>query len=75
MIPTQYNKEFGERLQKVIGERSKVQVADDLDCSDVTVRMWLKGKVPFAIHMLKKLHDVYGADLNELIAGKKRTRN
>ncbi len=66
---TDYNKEFGKRLEAIVGDCSKLQVANNLDCSDVTIRYWLKGKIPFAIHMLKRLHDVYGADLNKLIVG------
>lgn len=66
---TDYGKEFGERLAKIVGDLPKLQIANDLDCSDVTVRVWLKGRIPFAIHILKKLHEVYGADLNELILG------
>lgn len=66
---TDYNKEFGKRLEAIVGDCPKLQVANDLDCSDVTVRYWLKGKIPFAIHMLKRLHDVYGVDLNKLILG------
>lgn len=68
-MPVDFNKEFSERLAVIIGDRPKLQVANDLGCSDVTVRVWLKGKIPFAIHMLKRLHDVYGVDLNDLIIG------
>ena len=68
-MPADYGKEFGRRLAKIVGDRPKLQIAHDLNCSDVTVRVWLKGRIPFAIHVLKRLHDVYGADLNELITG------
>ncbi len=70
-MPTDYSTEFGERLAKIVGERPKLEIAHELDCSDVTVRLWLKGRIPFAILMLKRLHEVYGADLNKLIIGSK----
>lgn len=66
-----YSEEFGKRLAKAVGDRPKLQIANDLKCSDVTIRFWLKGKIPFAICMLKSLHDIYGIDLNNLIAGDK----
>jgi len=68
-MQTDYGKEFGKRLAKALGERSKSQIATELGCSDVSVRLWIKGKIPFAICMLKGLHDTYGIDLNNLIAG------
>ncbi len=67
-----YSRQFGRRLQKVVGDHSKLQIANDLGCSDVTVRFWLKGKIPFAIFILRELHEVYNVDLNELIAGDKK---
>ena len=69
MLQPDCNKEFGERLAKIVGDKPKLQIASELDCSDVTVRYWLKGKIPFAIHMLKRIREVYGIDLNVLIAG------
>ncbi len=71
MTQPDYGEEFGERLAKVVGDKPKLQIANDLNCSDVTIRYWLRGKIPFAIHMLKRIHDIYGVDLNKLIAGDK----
>lgn len=68
-MQTDYSKEFGERLNKALGAHTKQQVAAELGCSDVSVRLWIKGKIPFAICILKGLRDVYGIDLNELITG------
>lgn len=70
-----YSIEFGKRLAEIVGDRPKLQIANDLDCSDVTVRSWLKGKIPFAIYMLKNLRDIYGVDLNELITGDENVQN
>lgn len=70
-----YSIEFGKRLAEIVGDRPKLQIANDLNCSDVTVRYWLKGKIPFAIYMLKSLRDVYGVDLNELITGDEDGQN
>ncbi len=71
MLQADYGKEFGERLARIVGDRPKLQIASELNCSDVTVRLWIKGKIPYAIFMLRSLRKVYGADLNELIAGDK----
>ncbi len=68
-MQTDYGEEFGKRLTEAVGGRSKLQIADDLACSDVTIRLWMKGNIPFAICMLKSLRDIYGVDLNKLIAG------
>ncbi|KKL82927.1 hypothetical protein LCGC14_1979880 [marine sediment metagenome] len=70
-MQTDYGKEFGERLAKALSDQPKQQIAAELGCSDVSVRLWMKGKIPFAICMLKSLHDVYEIDLNNLIAGDK----
>ena len=70
-MQTDYGKEFGERLAKALANHPKQQIAAELGCSDVSVRLWMKGNIPFAICMLKSLHDVYGVDLNNLIAGDK----
>ncbi len=64
-----YGEKFGERLAKIVGDKPKLQIAHELDCSDVTVRHWLKGKIPFALHMLKRIRELYDVDLNELISG------
>lgn len=69
-----FSHRFGKRFQKIVGRRSKLEIGGDLHCSDVTVRFWLKGRIPFAIWILKRIHDMYGVDLNELITGKE-TKN
>lgn len=69
MSQPDFGKEFGVRLAKIVGDKPKLQIANELDCSDVTVRYWLKGKIPFAICMLKRIREVYKIDLNELITG------
>lgn len=68
-MQTDYGKEFGERLAKALSGHSKQQIADGLGCSDVSVRLWMKGRIPFAICMLRDLRLFYGIDLNELITG------
>lgn len=67
-METPYSSKFGKRLEELL-PHSKQQVAEELGCSGVTVRFWVKGKIPFAIHLLRRMRKKYGIDLNELIAG------
>jgi len=63
-----YSLKFGARLEKMLPLPKQV-IAERLGCSDVTIRFWMKGKIPFAICLLKEMREQYGIDLNELITG------
>jgi len=74
-METNYSKEFGRRLQTLIKEQGITiqECSEDLCCSSISIRYWIKGRVPFIVHILKRLYDE-GVDLNELVGGEKLKR-
>lgn len=71
----EYKKEVGNRLHefRLSLKISQKEITEKLSITPVTWSSYEKGNTLPSLHVLKELHDLYGLDLNWLIANKENS--